>query len=143
MANGERIMVVEDDPLVMNILAARIKGQGYQVTEAASVAQALRLTRDQVPDLIILDLTLLDGDPFAGLTDGFAFLTLLQRSHPGTRVPVIINSVDNSPKVHERARQLGAAAVCDKSHPLAELLAAVRSALERRQPAAVGALQPA
>jgi DNA-binding response OmpR family regulator len=137
--SGEHILVVEDDQLVQSILQARLRAQGYKVTQAGSVTQALHATSSQAPDLMILDLTLLDGDPFAGLTDGLAFLSLLRRTKPEAAFPVIIYSVDDSPAVQARARALGVCAVLKKGGRLNEVLDTVRHTLDGKkaaQPAA-------
>jgi DNA-binding response OmpR family regulator len=128
----EHIMMVEDDKLVLTLVTSRLRMEGYQITTADTVAQALRLIAEGLPDLLILDLTLLDNDPFAGLTDGFAFLRLLQRGNPDTDLPVVIYSVDDSPAVHAKAKTLGVAAVVQKGAAVDELLAVVRALLDER-----------
>ncbi len=127
---AEHILVVEDDPLVRSLLKAKFQAEGYQVTAAATVGEALRAVRLRMPELIVLDLTVLDVDPFSGLTDGFAFLTMLQRNYPEARIPVIIHSVDNSPAVQARAKSMGVGAVIKKGAPVDQLLQAVRQALD-------------
>ena len=125
--------MVEDDKLVLSLVTSKLRTEGYQVTGASTVANALHATAHSLPDLLILDLTLLDDDPFSGLTDGFAFLRLLQRGSPAADLPVIIYSVDNSPAVQAKARSLGVAAVLQKGAPVNELLAVVRTVLDERQ----------
>jgi CheY-like chemotaxis protein len=136
--SAEHIMVVEDDRLVMSVVTSQLRAQNYEVTRAMNITDAMQAIRKQAPDLMILDLTLLDADPFSGLTDGFAFLTLLRRHHPEASFPVIIYSVDHSPRVQARAQALGACAVIEKGGPLGQLLDSVRTALDARpQPEAV------
>ncbi len=130
--SAENILVVEDDKLVRRVLKSHLAAEGYQVTGAATVADALRAIRAQLPDLIILDLTLLDEDPFGGLSDGFAFLQLVRRNFRDANFPVIIHSVDNSPGVAERARANGVYAVFQKGDDLTELLTTVRQALDEQ-----------
>ncbi|MBI5385462.1 MAG: response regulator [Verrucomicrobia bacterium] len=123
----------------MSLLSSRLQAEGYQVTRAVSVSEALRVTRNELPDLLILDLTLLDGDPFAGLTDGFAFLIMARRSHPEADFPVIVHTVDASPAVQARAKALGAVTVFQKGRPFAELLRVIRGALDERAQARIAA----
>ncbi len=131
--NVEHILLVEDDVVVSSVLTARLKGEGYGVTGAGTVAEALGAIRIRMPDLVILDLTLVTTGAPAGLTDGFAFLIFLRRNHLQADLPVIIHSVDDSPKVRERAKSLGVFAVIKKGGPPEELTSAVRGALDARK----------
>ncbi len=131
--SSEHIMMVEDDKLVLSVVTSKFRAEGYQVTEASSVSKALQAIANGLPDLLVLDLTLLDGDPFSGLTDGFAFLRLVQRNHPDAQFLVVIYSVDNSPAVQAKAQQLGVAAIVHKGSPVGDLLAVVRTVLDERK----------
>jgi len=131
--SSEKILIVEDDPVVMNVLSSQLGSQEYQVTSAATIAEAMAVLRTLAPDLMILDLTLLDTDPFGGLSDGLAFLAVLRRSYPEASFPVIIHTVDDSPSVARRAKACGVFAIFKKGCPIAELLGAVRQALAQRQ----------
>lgn len=57
------ILIAEDDPASLDILATRLAGQGYTVLAAHDGGEALTITRDQRPDLVLLDVMLpkLDG----------------------------------------------------------------------------------
>jgi Response regulators consisting of a CheY-like receiver domain and a winged-helix DNA-binding domain len=59
----QRILVVDDDPTVTNVLRRGLSYEGYRVDTAATGRQALTMARDHTPDLVILDLMLpgLDG----------------------------------------------------------------------------------
>jgi DNA-binding response OmpR family regulator len=142
LMNGEHILLIEDDVVVSSVVTLRLRGQGYEVVGAATVPEALRAIRVQMPDLVILDLTLVDGGATAGLTDGFAFLILLRRHHLQANLPVIIHSVDDSAKVRERAKALGVFAVIKKGGPPEELTTAVRAALDQQMSQTTG-LSPA
>jgi cobalt-zinc-cadmium efflux system membrane fusion protein len=56
------ILLVDDDAVLSQVLRRVLGRQGYQVLEAASVGEALRLAREQHPDLGLVDLCLPDGD---------------------------------------------------------------------------------
>jgi CheY-like chemotaxis protein len=137
--SAERILVVEDTNLLREALTCQLEAQGYQVTGAASVSEALHATQVWTPDLMILDLTLLDTDPFAGLTDGFAFLRLLRRSHPEANFPVLIHTGDPTPEVKARAKASGVFAVIQKGVTTHELVSIVRLALDEWASSRVGA----
>ena len=128
--SAERILVVEDVNLLRCALKVQLEAEGYQVTAAATVPEAMHATQTEMPQLMILDLTLLDSDPFAGLTDGFAFLSMLKRIHPEADFPVIVYTGDPSPEVEARARSNGVFAVIRKGITTQELVGLVRLALE-------------
>ncbi len=128
--NGERILVVEDAKLLRTVLQAQLEAQGYTVTSAANVSEAIHATQTEVPDVMILDVTLLDTDPFAGLTDGFSFLSLLRRAHPEADFPVIVHTGDPTPEVEARAKANGVFAVIRKGISTQELVSIVRLALD-------------
>ncbi len=129
--NTEHILIVDDDRLVTRILGSLLERQGYKVTPALTIGAALQAVRAGMPDLILLDLTVLDADPFGGLTDGFAFLHLLRLNYPQGLPPVIIHSVDSSPRVQALAASLGVASVVAKGCPAEELLKTVRTTLDQ------------
>jgi CheY-like chemotaxis protein len=129
----ERILVVEDARLLLSVLTAQLQAQGYEVIGAVTISEAMHLTQTQMPDLLILDLTVLDTDPFAGLTDGFAFLSMLRRNHPEADFPVIVYTGDPSPEVDARARAEGVFAVVRKGAPTGEFASIVRLALDEWQ----------
>ena len=129
----DHILVVEDTELIRVLLHSRLETEGYMVTGVSKISEALRAVRKAMPDLLVLDLTLDGEDPFATLTDGFAFLSLLRRNHPDADVAVIIYSVNYSPAVEARAKSMGAFAVIDKKSGVSALLSVVRAALEQRK----------
>ena len=60
----QRILVVDDDPTVTNVLRRGLSYDGYIVDTAATGRQALTVARDHTPDLVILDLMLPELDGF-------------------------------------------------------------------------------
>ena len=58
----QKVLVVEDDPASLHDHAAMLAGEGYQVIEASTCADAMRLAHAEGPDLILLDATLPDGE---------------------------------------------------------------------------------
>ena len=64
MSNG-RILIVEDDFDISNMLRIFFTGQGYLVEVAARGSEALEICRKKLPDLIVLDIMLPDMDGFA------------------------------------------------------------------------------
>jgi len=124
-----RILIVEDDVDLLRLLQTALEGEGYHVACASNVPQALQATREARPDLLLLDLTLLDADPFAGVTDGFAFLNMIRRTYPDLKAPVLIHSGDDSSQTAAHARSLGVFAVLRKGCAVGDILSAVQLAL--------------
>ncbi|HXK42048.1 MAG TPA: response regulator [Anaerolineae bacterium] len=80
------VLVVEDDPEVAEMLRLTLEHEGHRVVVAASGEAALRLARQEQPDLISLDIRLPD-------LDGFEVLQLLKRNPETASIPVVIVSV--------------------------------------------------
>ena len=131
--SAEHILVIEDDRLVRDLLESRLKAEGYHVVGVPSVSDALTATRTEIPDLVVLDLSLHNDDPFSGVCDGFAFLQFFRRSNPAVELLVIIHSVNNSPTVAARAKSLGVYAVIVKGGGIGVLLSTIRTALDARK----------
>ncbi|MFN7993011.1 MAG: response regulator [Bryobacteraceae bacterium] len=77
-----RILVVEDDEWSRDVLARRLQRRGYDVTVAADGREGVRATREQHPDLIVMDL----GLP---LIDGWEATRLLKVDPATSDIPVI------------------------------------------------------
>lgn len=61
--NKKKILVVEDNPMNMELASDILEAQGYEVLQASAGRQALEIARNQRPDLILMDIRLpeLDG----------------------------------------------------------------------------------
>lgn len=65
MRDPVQILLVDDNPVVMLGLSELLRTAGYQVAEARNGADCLRRAAGRVPDVILLDVVLLDGDGVA------------------------------------------------------------------------------
>lgn len=74
-----RCLVLDDEPAIRRLISKRLRGIGYQVTEAASVAEATAILATRTFDAALIDWEL--GSPEPGET-GFAVANLLRRHHP-------------------------------------------------------------
>jgi len=78
----KKILIVDDEPDVVQFLGLRLTSNGYSVLKAYNGADAVKIAREELPDLIILDI-LMPG------MDGTKAASLL-REHPETKdIPVI------------------------------------------------------
>jgi two-component system, OmpR family, KDP operon response regulator KdpE len=118
---GARVMVVEDDAPLRATLARSLHAHGYLVTEAASAEEAIVLTEQRAPDLMLLDLTLPQADG----------LVALRRLRSFTTLPIVVLTVRDGNADKVAALDSGADDYVTKPFDLDELLARVRAALRR------------
>jgi two-component system OmpR family response regulator len=117
-----RLLVVEDEEMILELLSGSLRFAGFDVVTAVSGAEALRAVRASRPDLVLLDVMLPDGD-------GFEVVRRLRSSGPD--VPVIF--VTARDEVHERVAGLamGADDYVTKPFSLDEVLERIRAVLRR------------
>ncbi len=126
---AKTILVVEDDPVVLKVLETRLINDGYAVLKARDANEAMVVATNQRPDLMVLDLNLINGDGFTGILDGFSLLAWMRYTLQDVEFPVVIHTSDPSPNLEWRAAEAGVSAVIHKGADLNELSKAVREAL--------------
>jgi len=129
----ERILVVEDDAVTRKLLQSKLTADGYEVIAVATGVAGVNEAKIRLPELMILDLGLVDDDPFNINLDGFGVMEWLHRTLPGADFPVIIHTAGCAPDFENRARASGAWGVYNKSGQMRELLDGVRKALDERE----------
>ena len=122
----ERLLVVEDSDAVREVLAIKLRREGYNVAEAASGAKALEQAASGNTDLVLLDMQLPD-------MNGLQVLRELRRSRSMLDMPVIVVSGLNRPGDVVTALQSGANDYVTKPFELAVALARIRTQLAARQ----------
>jgi two-component system KDP operon response regulator KdpE len=122
----ERILVVDDDPLIVRLLRTHLDRAGYGVTTASDGQTALDQAAADLPDLVVLDLTL------PGL-DGYEVCRQLREF---SLVPVIMLTARGEQVDKLRGFEAGADDYLTKPFAPPELLARVRAVLRRSQQAA-------
>jgi DNA-binding response OmpR family regulator len=125
-----RILLVEDDMPLADVLARCLREESYSVDHAADGQEAEWLATENPYDLIILDLML-------PRKNGFAVLTGLREA--GNKTPVLILTARDESESVVKGLDLGADDYLAKPYNLDELLARVR-ALLRRNPAGASAV---
>ena len=92
MNNKYKVLLVEDEPNICNLVSTMLENDGYQALVAQTCAMARTMYASHVPDLVILDLGLPDGD-------GLEFLAGVRRD---ALTPIIVLSArsDESDKVN-------------------------------------------
>lgn len=127
-----KILLVEDDPHLAASLQQGFREHDCLVRHVATLSAARRELADEVPDLVVLDLGLPDGD-------GLALLSLLRQSEPA--LPVIVTTARGELEQRLRGLDLGADDYLVKPYAFAELLARVRALHRRSQPRPTGRLR--
>ncbi len=118
---SERILVVEDEPVLQETLAYNLTRQGYQVDTAGDGQAALRLARSQRPDLVVLDIML-------PLLDGFEVCRILRQE---TSVPILMLTAKDDEIDRVIGLELGADDYMIKPFSMREFLARVKAQLRR------------
>ena len=119
-----RILVVDDEPSVTDLLAYNLRKAHYDVLLAADGRQALQLAREANPDLILLDLMLPE-------IDGLDVCRELRKS---TAVPIIMITALGEETDRVIGLELGADDYVTKPFSTRELLARVKAVLRRARP---------
>ncbi len=115
-----RILVIDDDPHFLRVLARILSGENFLVTSAAAACDALELLKSAQFDLVISDLRMPD-------CDGLSFLESLRRS--GNTLPVIILTAYGEVDTYLDAMNAGATEYLNKPIQSDELLKSVRACL--------------
>jgi DNA-binding response OmpR family regulator len=120
----EKILLVDDEPALLDTLAFNLRNAGYRVVTAADGAAALDQARAEAPDLVILDLMLpeLDG------------LTVCRSLRQASDVPILILTARTGELDKIIGLESGADDYLTKPFSLGELQARVRALLRRAGP---------
>jgi DNA-binding NtrC family response regulator len=115
-----RILVLDDDPHFLRVLARILSGENFLVTSAAGACDAMELLKSAQFDLVISDLRMPE-------CDGLSFLESLRRS--GNTVPVIILTAYGEVDTYLEAMNAGATEYLNKPIQSDELLKSVHACL--------------
>lgn len=121
MSDAPCVLLVEDEPTIRRLLRDALRRQGFRICEANGVAAALAAAAEHGPDLVVLDLGLVDGDG----------LRFLNEYRAWSDRPVLVLSARQAEQDKVLALDRGADDFLSKPFSLAELLARIR-ALRRR-----------
>jgi DNA-binding response OmpR family regulator len=129
-ADSLRILVVDDDPAMVGAITALVGTEGHQVMTAYDGLTAVRRWREELPDLVLLDLAMPGPD---------GFTVAQQLRAEGAAVPIIVVSGERAEAAKVRALDLGADDYLVKPFGKQELLARIRAAMRRAPRVAPGA----
>jgi two-component system KDP operon response regulator KdpE len=117
------VLVVDDEPSFLAVVAGGLRARGYEVRTACSGVAALDLAAEEVPDLVILDLGLPDLDG----------IDVCRQLRHWIRNPILVLTADGAEDRKVLALDEGADDYVTKPFSMPELLARVRVALRHRR----------
>jgi two-component system OmpR family response regulator len=117
-----RLLVVDDEPNIVELLSASLRFSGFEVATATSGGQALEVSKAFRPDLIVLDVMM------PGM-DGFAVVRRLRGD--GDRVPVVFLTARDAAEDKISGLTLGGDDYVTKPFSLEEVIARIRAVLRR------------
>ncbi len=118
----KKIMVVEDEPIIVQLFRINFELRGYQVVGIEGSENVLEKVIEEEPDLIILDLLM-------PKRNGWDVLEELKANPKTASVPVIICSVIAKPEDIRRGEEMGASAYVTKPFELREMVSVVERIL--------------
>jgi two-component system, OmpR family, response regulator ResD len=122
--SGETILVVDDEPTIVEVVELYLRREGFAVQTAADGQAALAAVERQRPDLVVLDLML----------PGMGGLEVAQRLRGAGRLPIIMLTARGEETDRVVGLELGADDYVVKPFSPRELVARVKAVLRRAQP---------
>lgn len=123
---SERILVVDDDPDILQFVRLNLELDGFRVETASGGREALERANANPPDLMLLDIMMPE-------IDGLTVLKRLRSDPPTGSVPVIMLTARSLAEDRVKGLDLGADDYITKPFDLDELVARVRTVLRRSQ----------
>jgi CheY-like chemotaxis protein len=132
---AKKILVVDDNQIILNVLSSALKARGYEVLTAVDGPAAFTVVLQEQPDLILLDIFFPPDIFQSGNTwDGFLIMRWLQ--HMGgpqaNRTPVFVISGAEPGEFRDRCLAAGAANYFQKPVKMPELLDAIQQIFRPR-----------
>jgi DNA-binding response OmpR family regulator len=123
---GRKVLVVDDEPYILKILSFKLRLTGMIPFEATCGEDALRIVREEAPDIILLDVSLTPG-----LT-GFDLCRIL-KENPGTAdLPIVMLTARTLPAERDLGLRLGARSYVTKPFSTKVLIKEIENALEEK-----------
>ena len=119
-----RLLVVEDEPNILELLSGSLRYAGFEVVTATGGGDAVQLALQRRPDLIVLDVMLPD-------MDGFDVIRRLRGG--GAHIPVLFLTARDATQDKIRGLTLGGDDYVTKPFSLEEVIARIRAVLRRAQ----------
>jgi phosphate regulon transcriptional regulator PhoB len=121
---ASRVLIVEDEPDIRDLLAFHLEREGYQVTKSRTGADALRQLKSGLPDLVLLDLMLPE-------VDGLEVCRRLRQDPRTASLPIVMLTAKGEEVDRILGLELGADDYIVKPFSPKEVVARVRAVLRR------------
>jgi two-component system, OmpR family, KDP operon response regulator KdpE len=122
MSSKIRVLVVDDEPAILRFLRPALVASNYEVEAASTAAEATKRIATDVPDIVVLDLGLPDGDG----------RDVIRHVRAWSDVPIVVLSARDRETDKIEALDLGADDFVNKPFGVGELMARMRTALRHR-----------
>jgi len=83
LAEAKKVLLVEDDPLILKMYQAKFQNEGYKVSVAEDGVHGLSMVTEEKPDIILLDIMMPQ-------MSGIDFLKKLRATESGKNIPVLV-----------------------------------------------------
>ena len=132
-ANGHTILLVDDDPVFLGLIARKLELNGFTVITAKDGSEAIHAARESKPNLLVLDVNFPPDVASGGSVpwDGFRIMSWLRRFDDFKRTPVVLASIGDPVENTRLAIRSGATAFFHKQMNPNQLIAIVKIALAR------------
>ena len=127
-AGHTRVLVVEDDPNIVDLIRSNLAVRGFDTVVDADGRRALRLLETEEPDIVLLDLMLPEADGFE----------LCRQIRESSSVAVIVVSARGGERDKVTALNMGADDYMTKPFSVEELMARITATLRRTRAAGRG-----
>ncbi len=127
MSRPTRVLVVDDDPVILELLRINFEIEGYEVLPASDGEQGLAKARDEDPDVVLCDIMM-------PRLDGIELLTRLRDDPCTAHLPVVLLSAKAQKAEVDRGLSMGAADYVTKPFDPLELLDRVNAVVSKTRP---------
>jgi len=118
-----KILVVDDEDIVLESCRRVLEADGYEVLLAASADQALQMIRDEPPDLLLVDVKMPEHD-------GVYLIREVRKERPD--IPIVLMTGYTTKETVAEAAQIGAATLIAKPFTPDELAETVRRVVKKK-----------
>ena len=119
----KKILIVDDEPNVLRVIASRLMAQKYDIVTASDGVYAVKKAHEEKPDLIILDIKM----PAGG---GLNVFENLRMTTDTMMIPIIFITAHPSDELKRKVLEMGAEDFIAKPFNADDLLAKVKKALK-------------
>jgi len=120
--SNKTVLVCDDEPIILEAVRYIVEKEGYRLITAEDGAEALRLAREQIPDLMLLDVNMPE------LT-GFEVCEILKNETATKNICIVMFTANVQASDYEKAEQLGADGFIQKPFSPKELKLEIRKFL--------------